>query len=187
VLVPGDRATIETYRDGTPGSEVIILPSYGRDGGADVEALATTLAAAGHHVLRPQPRARAGHNHRGIVAAVVLADASGHTVDPEVNSAPFRVGEPTLPKVERLAALRLALFAPDHDPSIWLTGWYPETLKMQHAAVTGIDLGDYWGAGDSPIGEIIAVAPRSSRGQATRSFPCSRRPSPRRCLATSRR
>lgn len=35
--------------------------------------------------------------------------------------------------------------------------WYPETLKMQHAALTGIDLGHYWRAGQAPIIELIAA------------------------------
>ena len=70
----------------------------------------------------------------------------------------MRAGDPTLPESERLAALRLAFFAPGHDASIWLTGWYPETLKMQIASVTadGVNLDRYWAAGTAPIFEIIA-------------------------------
>jgi pimeloyl-ACP methyl ester carboxylesterase len=58
-----------------------------------------------------------------------------------------------------LLALRLAFFAPDHDASIWLTGWYPQTLKMQVASVTadGVNLNRYWAAGTAPIFEIIAA------------------------------
>jgi pimeloyl-ACP methyl ester carboxylesterase len=92
-----------------------------------------------------------------LVRAVVLAAASTQAPPPEINNAPFRAGDLSLSEEERLAALRLAFFAPGHDPSIWLTGWYPETLAMQHAAVTGIDLDRYWGAGDAPILEIIAA------------------------------
>lgn len=200
-IVTTDDASIETYVDGT-GPDVVILPSYGRDGGADFDAFTAGLAGAGYRILRPQPRGIGqstgplsgvtiddlgadvahvigklgngpavilGHaygnfvartvatNHPEAVSAVILAAASGRTVAPEVNSAPFRAGDPTLPEQERLAALRLAFFAPGHDPSGWLTGWYPETLRMQHAAVTGIDVDRYWGAGDAPILEIIAA------------------------------
>jgi hypothetical protein len=42
----------------------------------------------------------------------------------------MRAGDLTLPDAERLAALRLAFFAPGHSASIWLTGWYPDTLRM---------------------------------------------------------
>lgn len=91
------------------------------------------------------------------VAAVILAAASGRTVDPLVNSAPMRAGDPTLPEATRLAALRMAFFAPGHDASIWLTGWYPETLAMQVDCVHRTDVAHYWGAGDAPVLEIIAA------------------------------
>jgi pimeloyl-ACP methyl ester carboxylesterase len=53
--------------------------------------------------------ARATAVHRpDLVAAVILAAASGRTVDPQVNSAPMRAGDLTLPEAARLAALRLA-------------------------------------------------------------------------------
>ena len=62
-----------------------------------------------------------------------------------------------LPSGGRLAALRLAFFAPDQDASIWLTGWYPQTLKMQVASVEGVDPNRYWAAGTAPILEIIGA------------------------------
>jgi pimeloyl-ACP methyl ester carboxylesterase len=98
-------------------------------------------------------------DHPGKVAAVVLAAASGRRVPPKVNSAPFRAGDPTLSKDDRLAALKLAFFAPGHNPSSWLTGWYPQTLRMQHAAVTaaaGGPIDHYWTAGTAPVLEILA-------------------------------
>jgi pimeloyl-ACP methyl ester carboxylesterase len=201
-IVTTGQVSIETYTDGD-GRDVVILPSYGRDGGDDFDPLTAALTGAGYRVLRPQPRGIArsagamtgvslddlgddvarvldklghgsavvlGHvfgnfvaralatNHPGKVSAVILAAASGKTVPPDINSAPFRAGDLTLPEDERLAALRLAFFAPGHDASIWLTGWYPETLRMQHAAVTadGFHPGRYWAAGTAPVFEIIA-------------------------------
>lgn len=188
-LVTTGAVSIETYVDGT-GPDVVLLPSYGRDGGADFDAFTAALSGAGYRVLRPQPRGVArstgprtgvtiddlgadvahvigslaqgpavvlGHaygnfvarvvatNHPDAVSAVILAAASGRTVAPEVNTAPFRAGDATLPEHERLHALRLAFFAPGHDPSGWLTGWYPETLRMQRAAVRDIDVNRYLG------------------------------------------
>jgi pimeloyl-ACP methyl ester carboxylesterase len=202
-VITAGKVTIETYVDGS-GPDVVILPSYGRDGGGDFDPLTTALAGAGFRVLRPQPRGIArsagpitgvtledqgddiarvldklGHGpavilghaygnfiarvlatrHPEKVSAVILAAASGHTVAPAVNSAPLRAGDPSLPEDERLAALRLAFFAPGHDPSAWLTGWYPRTLAMQHASVTaaGATLKRYWTAGTAPVLEIIAA------------------------------
>ncbi|BBZ43561.1 alpha/beta fold hydrolase [Mycobacterium parmense] len=101
-------------------------------------------------------RATAVH-HPDKVAAVILAAASGRTVDPQVNTAPLRAGDLTLPDTDRLAALRLAFFAPGHDATIWLTGWYPETLAMQVDCVRRTDVARYWGAGNAPVFEIIAA------------------------------
>jgi pimeloyl-ACP methyl ester carboxylesterase len=108
-------------------------------------------------------------DHPGTISALILAAASGKDIPPEINSAPFRAGDLTLPEDERLAALRLAFFAPGHDPSAWLTGWYPQTLRMQRAAAAasgstaggaagsaGSRLSRYWTAGTVPIFEIIA-------------------------------
>jgi pimeloyl-ACP methyl ester carboxylesterase len=202
-MVTTDEVSIETFVDGN-GTTLVVLPSYGRDGGDDFDPFTVAMVGAGYRVLRPQPRGIAksvgpmtgvvlddlgddiahvidqlgqgpavvlGHafgnfvarnlatNHPDKISSVILASASGRTVPPNINSAPFRAGDLTLPDSERLAALRLAFFAPDHDASIWLTGWYPETLKMQHASVTadGVNPMRYWGAGTAPIFEIIAA------------------------------
>jgi len=200
-IVTVGATSIETYVDGA-GPAVVIIPSYGRDGGDDFEPFTAALVDAGYRVLRPQPRgigkstgpmadvalddlgddvahvidqlgdgpaAVLGHafgnfvartvatNHPERVAAVILAAAAGRTVPAEINSAPMRAGDLTLPDAERLAALRLAFFAPGHDASIWLTGWYPDTLKMQVASVDEVDVNRYWAAGTAPIFEIIAA------------------------------
>ncbi|MST34184.1 alpha/beta fold hydrolase [Acidimicrobiaceae bacterium USS-CC1] len=214
-IVTNGPVTVETYLDGrrspVRGQDVLVLPSYGRDGGEDFDPLAAALAAAGHSVFRPQPRGIAGSsgpmeavtmedladdvaavidqlghapavvvghafgnwvarvlatNHPDKVGAVILAAASGRTVDPEVNAAPFRAGDLSLPDHERLAALRLAFFAPGHDPSVWLSGWHPTTLTMQHEAVKRLHPAPYRDAGNAPILEIIAeYDPFHTRGE----------------------
>ena len=202
-MVCAGPVSIETYVDGD-GPAVVVIPSYGRDGGEDFEPFTAALVAAGYRVLRPQPRGIGrsagqmtgvdlrglgddiahvidqlgagsavvlghafGHivartvatNHPAKVSAVILAAAAAKSVPPEINSAPMRAADLTRSDDERLAALRLAFFAPGHDASIWLRGWYPETLKMQVASVTA-DRGNlmrYWAAGTVPIFEIIAA------------------------------
>lgn len=200
-IVDSATASIETYVDGR-GPALVIVPSYGRDGGTDFEALTDVLVDAGYQVLRPQPRGVArsagpmsavtfedmagdiacvideladgpavilGHafgnfvaratavHHPDKVAAVILAAASGKTVAPEVASAPMRAGDLSLSDAVRMDALRLAFFAPEHDASPWLTGWYPATLAMQVDCVQRTEVGRYWGAGAAPILEIIAA------------------------------
>jgi pimeloyl-ACP methyl ester carboxylesterase len=214
-MVSAGPVSIETYIDGDKGGpDVVVLPSYGRDGGADFDRFAAALVGAGYRVLRPQPRGTGrsagpmtgvtlqdlgddiahviiklangpaiilGHafgsfvaravatNHPGHVSALIIASASGKDIPPEITSAPFRAGDLTLPEDERLAALNLAFFAPGHDPSAWLAGWYPDTLRMQRDAAaasgstaggpagsTGSQVSRYWTAGSAPIFQIIA-------------------------------
>jgi pimeloyl-ACP methyl ester carboxylesterase len=200
-IITAGTASIDTYIDGD-GPAIVLLPSYGRDGGRDFDPVAAMLAEAGYRVLRPQPRGVAGSSgpmvavgfddmardvaavietlangpavvlghafgnfvaratavhHADQVACVILAAASGKTVAPEVNSAPMRAADLTLSDEERLAALRLAFFAPGHDASQWLTGWHPETLAMQVDCVQHADVNRYWGAGNAPVFEIIAA------------------------------
>ena len=54
-IVTTRAASIETYVDGS-GPAVVVIPSYGRDGGEDFDPLSAALVDAGYRVLRPQPR-----------------------------------------------------------------------------------------------------------------------------------
>ena len=65
---------IETYVDGE-GPALVILPSYGRDGGEDFDDITARLVRAGWCVLRPQPRGIAGSN--GPMTGVTLHDLAG--------------------------------------------------------------------------------------------------------------
>jgi hypothetical protein len=86
----------------------------------------------------------------------VLAGAAARNVAPEVQAAPGVAGNPNLPDDERLAALRLAFFAPGHDAGPWLHGWYPRTQVMQAASSRGAVTRDaWWHAGAAPLLELI--------------------------------
>jgi len=226
IVTTGD-VSIETYLDGEgDGPDVVLLPSYGRDGGDDFDPLTAALAGAGYHVLRPQPRGIAqsagpmtgvtlqdlgediarvigklghgpavllGHafgnfvaravatDHPGLVSSLMFAAAGAGSVPAEIMLAPFRAGDLTLSSEERLAVLKMAFFAPGHDASAWLTGWYPETLRMQRGAATasggkdggwagsaGSQVSRYRAGGTAPIFQIIAeydpFLPEDQRG-----------------------
>jgi len=133
---------------------------------AVIDALADGPAVVlGHAFGNFVARATAEY-HPEKIAAAILASAAGKTVAREINSAPMRAGDLSLPDGERLAALRLAFFAPGHDASIWLTGWYPDTLRMQVDCVRRDDPTRYWGAGQGPLLEIIpALDPFHQRSE----------------------
>lgn len=97
--------------------------------GVTIDELTDDVAAAVIGKLGHGPAVVLGHaygnfvartvatNHSGKARAVILAAASTRAVPPEINNAPFVAGDPALPEEERLAALRLAFFAPGHDAS----------------------------------------------------------------------
>ena len=94
-------------------------------------------------------------DHPEIVKAVILAAAQGSAVPEDIGKTPFIAGDTSAPEPDRLAALRKGFFAPNHDASIWLGGWYPATLKMQRAALKAVPLSDYWACGHVPLLELI--------------------------------
>jgi pimeloyl-ACP methyl ester carboxylesterase len=62
---------LEVYVQGR-GPALIVLPSYGRDGGADFDRFASRVSTAGFLVLRPQPRGIAGSV--GVMDGVTVHD-----------------------------------------------------------------------------------------------------------------
>ena len=70
-LVRRGAIKLETYVDGE-GPALVILPSYGRDGGTDFDDITGRLVGAGWKVLRPQPRGVA--RSQGPMTGVTLHD-----------------------------------------------------------------------------------------------------------------
>lgn len=89
VMVPAGDAAIETIVEGV-GPALVMLPSLGRDGYEDFDAVAALLAAGGLTVLRPQPRGIGGsngnlesaslHDLASDVATVIRAEGGGRAV-----------------------------------------------------------------------------------------------------------
>lgn len=83
--------TIDLVAEGV-GSTVVLLPSKARDS-LDFDAVAAGLAAAGHRVLRPQPRGALGS--RGPTEAVTLASLAAdiaHVIEREGTGPAIVVG-----------------------------------------------------------------------------------------------
>ena len=112
-------------------------------------------------------------DHPDLVKAVILASAQASKVGEDVGKTPFIAGDTSASKADRLAALRKAFFAPDHDAAIWLDGWYPETLKMQQAAVKAVATADYWRGGTVPLFEVIAACDPFKPRRTGRSYAAS--------------
>jgi pimeloyl-ACP methyl ester carboxylesterase len=108
-----------------------------------------------------------------LVLGVVVAAASagkvppGSTekpIGPEIRQAIDGPSDLSLPEAKRLEYLRIAFFAPGHDPKVWLNGWYPEVHRMESYAREHTPVDDYFAAGSAPVLDLQAeddpVGPR---------------------------
>ncbi len=116
-------------------------------------------------------------DHPDLVRGVVLAAASAGKVppgttekpiSPEVREAIDKSGDLSLPDAQRLVYLQRAFFAPGHDPSVWLTGWYPAAMAAESAASAATPVDAWFAAGTAPVLDLQAaddtVAPRKFAG-----------------------
>jgi len=149
----GDVAAVITQQ--APGSKVVVV------GHAFGNFVARMLAT----------------DHPGLVRAVVMAAASAGKVpagvtekpiSPEVREAIDKSGDLSLSDAERLPYLQRAFFAPGNDPSVWLTGWYPNAMAAESAASAATPVDVWFAAGTAPILDLQAeddtVAPRKFAG-----------------------
>ena len=127
--------------------------------------------AFGHFVAR-----MAAVDSPAKVRGVVLAAAAASTWPPDIAATPGIAGDLARPDSERLAALRLGFFAPGHDPTPWLKGWWPAAQKVQvnSREKAGVKQSDWWGAGTAPLLELIPAddpfKPRDKWGELKQSY-----------------
>ncbi|EPS25548.1 hypothetical protein PDE_00482 [Penicillium oxalicum 114-2] len=220
-FVRSGEANIQVLVQGA-GPTVVLLPSYGRDGGDDYNYFTHSLVEAGYLVLRPQPRGTfqstgpmqnvtmedlaadvaavidalgdgqaivIGHAFGTFLAkvssvlypekipAIVVAAPGAIDLPPTIAKMPFIAGNTALSLSERLGALETAFFAPNHDAHIWLDGWYPDVLAMEHAAIEAYgSLTPHWaGANTTQVLELIPAddpfQPESTWNETTTLYP----------------
>jgi pimeloyl-ACP methyl ester carboxylesterase len=94
-----------------------------------------------------------------------MAAASAGKLLPGAQEKPFSrlraeidgAGNPALSDQERLICLQKAFFAPGHDPSVWLDGWYQDAHEAQSYARIHTPVDDYFSAGNTvPILDLQA-------------------------------
>ncbi|WP_376091873.1 alpha/beta fold hydrolase [Roseomonas sp. CCTCC AB2023176] len=169
---------LEWFSDGK-GPAIVLVASLGR-GAEDFDGIVPLLTAAGHRVIRMEPRGigasaplraeatmhdiaadlaavleaagesrvivaghAAGnwparmlaHDHTSLVQGVaMLAAVTGTGARAEIAAAINGSFDPALTDAERLRNLQVAYFAPGHDASVWLPGWFPEVAAAQRRA-----------------------------------------------------
>jgi pimeloyl-ACP methyl ester carboxylesterase len=107
--------------------------------------------AFGHFVAR-----MTAVDHPHLVRGIVLAAAAAKSYPTELAELVGKAGDLTLTDAERLPVLQRLFFAPGHDPSIWLTGWYPPANAGQRQASLATPQAEWWPAGTVPLLDLQA-------------------------------
>ena len=91
-----------------------------------------------------------------LVRGVAILAAAAKTYPKELAEAVTKCADSSLPGAERLKYLRFAFFAPGHDASGWLKGFYPEVNASQRAAGVATRQEAWWSAGSAPLLDLQA-------------------------------
>lgn len=91
-----------------------------------------------------------------LVRGVAILAAAAKTYPKELAEAVTKCADPSLPGAERLKYLQFAFFAPGHDASGWLKGFYPEVNASQRAAGVATRQEAWWSAGSAPLLDLQA-------------------------------
>jgi pimeloyl-ACP methyl ester carboxylesterase len=85
-----------------------------------------------------------------LVSAMAMVAAGGKApMKPGASEALLGCFRLDRPDAERLADVAFAFFAPGHDASVWLGGWYPEAATAQIAATRATPVEGWWNAGST--------------------------------------
>lgn len=131
------------------------LHDFGGDVAAVLDHEKTGPVIMVGHAWGSQPARMVAADRPDLVRAVVMAAASAGKLLPGSQEKPYSrlraeidgAGDPSLPTEKRLECLRKAFFAPGHDPSVWLDGWYQEAHHAQSYARVNTPVDDYFSAG----------------------------------------
>jgi pimeloyl-ACP methyl ester carboxylesterase len=158
VLRPQPRGTCRSSGPMTG----VTLHDFARDvAAAIVHADGGPAVIAGHAFGNWVARMTAVDHPELVRGVAILAAASksypGFPGAKELSDAVKKAGDPSLADAERLEYLRAAFFAPGHDASVWLKGWYPEVNESQFAAGRATRQEEWWGAGKAPLLDLQAA------------------------------
>jgi pimeloyl-ACP methyl ester carboxylesterase len=111
---------------------------------------------AGHAFGQKVARTLAA-DHPALVRAVIMLAGAGRAPIPEhVRLAILGCGDYSKSDEERIACLKIAFFAPGNDPTVWLSGWRPETKAMELEAERATPPDEFIGAGRALILDVQA-------------------------------
>ena len=131
------------------------LHDFGGDVAAVLDQEKTGPVVMVGHAWGSQPARMVAAGRPDLVSALIMAAASAGKMLPGSVEKPYSrlraeidgAGDMTLSKEMRLDCLRKAFFAPGHDPSVWLDGWYQEAHDAQSYARVNTPIDDYFSGG----------------------------------------
>jgi pimeloyl-ACP methyl ester carboxylesterase len=137
--------------------ECLTLHDYARDVARVIAAEGAGPAIVLGHAFGQWVGRMVAADHPALVRGVVLAAAAAKSVNPKLREELAKCIDTSLPDAVRLAALRVAFFAPGHDPSSWLGNWHPVASRSQRAASAATPQHLWWSAGSAPILDLQAA------------------------------
>lgn len=159
--------------------------STGPMSGITLHDLAEDQAAVIRSVAR-QPVVMVGHafgnwvarttgvDHPELVRGVVIVAAAAKQYPKGLSEHVDRSADLSLPDAERLKSIQYAFFAPGHDASVWLNGWYPEVSESQRLAGKATRQSDWWSGGRVPLLDLQAgldlFKPSATRNEIREEF-----------------
>lgn len=152
----------------------LTLHDFARDVAAVIEAEKDGPAVIVGHAYGNWVARMTAVDRPDLVRGVVLAAAAAKSFPPELSVAVTKVADPATPEAERRVYLQQAFFAPGHDPSPWLTGWYPAASRSQRVAADRTPQAAWWSAGRAPLLDLQAAddpfKPPSTRDELKQEF-----------------
>jgi len=137
--------------------EHLTLHDFAADVAAVIEAEGGEPAVVLGHAFGQWVARMLAADRPDLVRGVVLAAAAAKQAPPELREHLARCVDTDLPDATRLAALRVAFFAPGHDPSEWLSGWHKAAGAAQRAASAATPQAEWWTAGSAPVLDVQAA------------------------------
>ena len=95
-------------------------------------------------------------DHPKLVRGVAILAAAAKKYPAALAEAVTKCADTSLPDAKRLKYLQFAFFAPGHDASGWLEGFYPEANASQRAAGLATPQEEWWSAGSVSLLDLQA-------------------------------
>lgn len=92
-----------------------------------------------------------------LVKGVVLVAAGAKNFPPSLSDEITTINDESKPEAVRLKSLQIAFFAPGHDATPWLKGWYADVTRSQRGAGAKTNRESWWAGGKAPMLDLAAA------------------------------